>query len=208
MLAKYGGLLYIYADIVQTLKRAVQAMLLDTPICDFGWQAPALDLKTPKGERHNLTSLRGERGLLVCFICNHCPYVKAIITRLVADATTLRQDGINTVAIMSNDYQNVAADSPEHMQIFAEKYGFDFPYLVDEQQAVARAYGAICTPDFFGLNAELRLQYRGRLDNLKIGASGERDADLLEAMRQIAKTGAGPTAQTPSVGCSIKWRAP
>ena len=126
MLAKYGGLLYIYVDIVQTLKRAVQAMLLDTPICDFGWQAPAFDLKTPKGERHNLTSLRGERGLLVCFICNHCPYVKAIITRLVADATTLRQDGINTVAIMSNDYQNVAADSPEHMQIFAEKYGFDF----------------------------------------------------------------------------------
>ena len=208
MLAKYGGLRYISADIVQTLKRAVQAMLLDTPICDFGWQAPAFDLKTPKGERHNLTSLRGERGLLVCFICNHCPYVKAIITRLVADATTLRQDGINTVAIMSNDYQNVAADSPEHMQIFAEKYGFDFPYLVDEQQTVARAYGAICTPDFFGLNAELRLQYRGRLDNLKIGASGERDADLLEAMRQIAKTGAGPTAQTPSVGCSIKWRAP
>ena len=208
MLAKYGGLRYIYADIVQTLKRAAQAMLLDTPICDFGWQAPAFDLKTPKGGRHNLTSLRGERGLLVCFICNHCPYVKAIITRLVADATTLRQDGINTVAIMSNDYQNVAADSPEHMQIFAEKYGFDFPYLVDEQQAVARAYGAICTPDFFGLNAELRLQYRGRLDNLKIGASGERDADLLEAMRQIAKTGAGPNAQTPSVGCSIKWRAP
>ena len=208
MLAKYGGLRYIYADIVQTLKRAAQAMLLDTPICDFGWQAPAFDLKTPKGERHDLTSLRGECGLLVCFICNHCPYVKAIITRLVADATTLRQDGINTVAIMSNDYQNVAADSPEHMQIFAEKYGFDFPYLVDEQQAVARAYGAICTPDFFGLNAELRLQYRGRLDNLKIGASGERDADLLEAMRQIAKTGAGPTAQTPSVGCSIKWRAP
>ena len=208
MLAKYRGLLYIYADIVQTLKRAVQAMLLDTPICDFGWQAPAFALKTPKGTSHSLTSLRGERGLLICFICNHCPYVKAIITRLVADATTLRQDGINTVAIMSNDYQNVAADSPEHMQIFAEKYGFDFPYLVDEQQAVARAYGAICTPDFFGLNAELRLQYRGRLDNLKIGASGERDADLLEAMRQIAKTGAGPTAQTPSVGCSIKWRAP
>ena len=208
MLAKYGGLRYIYADIVQTLKRAAQAMLLDTPICDFGWQAPAFDLKTPKGERHDLTSLRGECGLLVCFICNHCPYVKAIITRLVADATTLRQDGINTVAIMSTDYQNEAADRHEHMQIFAEKYGFDFPYLVDEQQAVARAYGAICTPDFFGLNAELRLQYRGRLDNLKIGASGERDADLLEAMRQIAKTGAGPTAQTPSVGCSIKWRAP
>ena len=207
MLAKYLGLRYIYGDIVQTLKKAVQAMLLDSPICDFGWQAPAFDLKTPKGERHNLTSLRGEHGLLICFICNHCPYVKAIITRLVADATTLRQDGINTVAIMSNDYQNVAADSPEHMQIFAEKYGFDFPYLVDEQQAVARAYGAICTPDFFGLNAELRLQYRGRLDNLKIGASGERDAELLEAMRQIAKTGAGPTAQTPSVGCSIKWRA-
>ena len=208
MLAQCGGLRYIYAGIVQTMKRAVRSMLLDTPICDFGWQAPTFDLKTPKGERHNLASLRGERGLLVCFICNHCPYVKAIITRLVADATTLRQDGINTVAIMSNDYQNVAADSPEHMQIFAEKYGFDFPYLVDEQQAVARAYGAICTPDFFGLNAELRLQYRGRLDNLKIGASGERDADLLEAMRQIAKTGAGPTAQTPSVGCSIKWRAP
>jgi hypothetical protein len=107
---------------------------------------------------------------------------------------------------MSNDYQNVAADSPEQMQIFAEKHGFDFPYLVDEHQATARAYGAICTPDFFGLNAELRLQYRGRLDDLKMGASGERNAELLEAMRQIAKTGAGPAAQTPSVGCSIKWR--
>ena len=181
-------------------------MLLDTPICDFGWQAPTFDLKTPKGERHSLTSLRGERGLLICFICNHCPYVKAIITRLVADAKILRQVGINTVAIMSNDYQNVAADSPEQMQIFAEKHGLNFPYLVDEQQAVAVAYSAICTPDFFGLNAELRLQYRGRLDNLKMGASGERDAELLEAMRQIAKTGVGPAAQNPSAGCSIKWR--
>mgnify|MGYP001158890794 FL=1 len=206
MLAQCGGLRYIYAGIVQTLKRAVRSMLLDTPICDFGWQAPAFDLKTPKGARHSLTSLRGERGLLICFICNHCPYVKAIITRLVADAKTLRQDGINTVAIMSNDYQNVAADSPEQMQIFAEKHGFDFPYLVDEQQALAQAYGAICTPDFFGLNAKLRLQYRGRLDDLKMGANGERNAELLEAMRQIAKTGAGPVAQTPAVGCSIKWR--
>ncbi len=182
-------------------------MLLDTPICDFGWQAPEFELKTPQGERHSLTSLRGERGLLICFICNHCPYVKAIITRLVADAKTLRQEGINSVAIMSNDYQNVAADSPEQMQLFAEKHSFDFPYLVDEGQAVARAYGAVCTPDFFGLNAELSLHYRGRLDDLKMGASGERNAELLEAMRQIAKTGAGPAEQTPSIGCSIKWRA-
>lgn len=182
-------------------------MLLDTPICDFGWQAPEFELKTPQGERHSLTSLRGERGLLICFICNHCPYVKAIITRLVADAKTLRQKGINSVAIMSNDYQNVAADSPEQMQLFAEKHSFDFPYLVDEGQAVARAYGAVCTPDFFGLNAELSLHYRGRLDDLKMGASGERNAELLEAMRQIAETGTGPAQQTPSIGCSIKWRA-
>ena len=208
MLVQCGGLRYIFAGIVQTLKRAVRSMLLDTPICDFGWQAPPFALKTPKGTSHSLTSLRGERGLLICFICNHCPYVKAIITRLVADAKSMQKDGINTVAIMSNDYQNVAADSPEQMQIFAKKYGFDFPYLVDEQQAVAQAYGAICTPDFFGLNADLRLQYRGRLDNLKMGTSGERDAELLEAMREIAKTGAGPAAQTPSIGCSIKWRAP
>ncbi len=182
-------------------------MLLNTPICNFGWQAPQFELKTPTGEHHSLTSLLGERGLLICFICNHCPYVKAIITRLVADAKYLQQEGINSVAIMPNDFQKIAADSPEQMQLFAQKYRFGFPYLVDEGQAVARAYGAVCTPDFFGLNAQLSLQYRGRLDDLKIGGSGARNAELLKAMRQIAKTGVGPDTQTPSIGCSIKWCA-
>ena len=181
-------------------------MLLDTPICDFGWQAPDFALKTPQGTAHNLRDLSGETGLLICFICNHCPYVKAIITRLVEDAKTLGKAGINTVAIMPNDYRDVPADSPQKMQEFAEKHQFGFPYLIDEDQAVARAYGAVCTPDFFGLNADLGLQYRGRLDDLRMGASGERTPELLNAMRQIAETGTGPSDQTPAMGCSIKWR--
>ena len=182
-------------------------MLLNTPICDFGWPAPDFHLKDPQGTAYSLDELRGETGLLICFICNHCPYVQAIITRLVADAKALRGDGIDTVAIMPNDYQNVAADSPQQMQKFALEHGFDFPYLIDEDQSVTRAYGAVCTPDFFGLSADLALQYRGRLDDLKMGAKGPRAPELLEAMQQIAKTGTGPAEQTPSMGCSIKWRS-
>lgn len=181
-------------------------MLLDTPVCDFGWPAPDFQLSTPDGTTYRLNDLCGKKGLLVCFICNHCPFVKAIITRLVADAKTLRIDGIETVAIMPNDYQSYPDDSPEKMRIFAQEYSFDFPYLIDADQSVARAYGAVCTPDFFGLNDKLRLQYRGRLDDLKMGATGPRTPELLTAMQYIAQTGTGPEEQIPAMGCSIKWR--
>jgi len=181
-------------------------MLLDTPICDFGWQAPAFTLAEPDGQKHTLSELMGENGLLIAFICNHCPYVKAIIDRLVEDAGILRKSGINTAAIMPNDYHSHPADSPAKMTAFARTHNFGFPYLVDETQQVARAYGAVCTPDFFGLNAAGQLHYRGRLDDARMGAADHRQAELLSAMQKIATTGAGPDQQTPSMGCSIKWK--
>ncbi len=184
--------------------------LLDTPLCAFGTPAVPFDLATPVGERHTLASSAGPNGLLIAFICNHCPYVVAVAERLARDAKTLQGEGIGVVAIMSNDNQNYAADSPENMKRFAEKYGFDFAYLVDETQEIGRTYGAVCTPDFFGYNADLELQYRGRLDDCRPGASPEqinaRSTDLLDAMRQVAKTGQGPREQVASAGCSIKWR--
>lgn len=180
-------------------------MLLDTPICDFGWTAPDFILNDPDGNSYSLTQLNGENGLLIAFICNHCPYVIAIIDRLVADAEILRQDGINTVAIMPNDYTRYRDDNPEAMKAFAATHGMGFPYLVDEAQAVARAYGAVCTPDFFGLNAAGKLQYRGRIDDARMGDANARRPELLEAMRAIAATGKGPAEQVPSMGCSIKW---
>ena len=181
-------------------------MLLDTPICDFDWQAPAFTLFDPDGASHSLDSLMGEKGLLVTFICNHCPYVKAIIHRLVADAAALREDGINTVAIMPNNFASYPDDSPPKMRDFAARHGFGFPYLVDNTQEVARAWGAVCTPDFFGLNAAGELQYRGRIDDAKMGDAEDRTPELLNAMRQIAATGKGPAEQFPSMGCSVKWR--
>ncbi len=181
-------------------------MLLDTPICDFGWKAPDFSLADVDGTQHSLSSLMGDKGLLVCFICNHCPYVKAIISRLVSDANTLQAEGINVVAIMPNDYTHYPDDSPENMRQFAAQHTMTFPYLVDEDQAVAKAYGAVCTPDFFGFNANGELQYRGRLDDAKMGDATHRQAELLEAMLQVAQTGNGPTQQVPSMGCSIKWK--
>jgi peroxiredoxin len=180
-------------------------MRLDTPICDFGWKAPAFTLSDPDGVRHSLDELMGERGLLVAFICNHCPYVKAVIDRLVADAATLKTDGINSVAIMPNDYASYPEDSPPLMRDFAARHGFGFPYLVDETQQVARTWGAVCTPDFFGLNAEGALQYRGRLDDAARTDVSHRTAELLMAMQQVARTGTGPADQIASMGCSIKW---
>jgi len=147
----------------------------------------------------------GPNGLLVAFVCNHCPYVVAIAQRLGEDAKTLKSLGINTVAIMSNDPHDYPADAPEHMQPFAEHYGWDFPYLIDTDQSVGRAYGAVCTPDFFGYNRDFGLQYRGRLDDAGMGDASARVPELVTAMTQIAETGAGPQAQTPSMGCSIKW---
>ena len=181
-------------------------MRLDTPICDFGWQAPEFTLKDPDGRSFTMSDYLGEKGLLIAFICNHCPYVKAIADRLASDAKALQADGINVLAVMSNDYLSYAADNPENMKKFSEFFGFTFPYLVDEDQSVGKTYGAVCTPDFFGFNKDGGLQYRGRLDSAAMGDPTDRVPELLNAMRQIAVTGEGPKNQTPSMGCSIKWR--
>lgn len=143
---------------------------------------------------------------MVAFICHHCPYVHAVVDRLVADASTLQAEGINVLPVMSNDYHYVPDDNPNQMRIFAQWHGFTFPYLVDENQNVGRAYGAVCTPDFFGFNAQGELQYRGRLDDARMGDPANRKTEPLNAMRQIAATGKGPEQQVASMGCSIKWR--
>jgi len=180
---------------------------LETPVCEFGKPAPDFSLPGVDGRVWSLDECRGPQGLLVMFICNHCPYVKAVRERLVRDTTELRELGINSVAIMSNDPALYEEDSFENMQAVARDYGFPFPYLLDESQAVARAYGAVCTPDFFGYNSELELQYRGRLDaSRKQTAAADARRDLFEAMRQVAETGRGPEEQIPGMGCSIKWR--
>ena len=181
-------------------------MLLNTPVCDFGWQAPDFTLPDTGNRLHKLDSLIGPNGLLIAFICNHCPYVKAIIDRLVSDATDLQQRGINTVAIMPNDYHSYPEDSPENMVTFINRHHIPFPYLIDETQQVAKAYAAVCTPDFFGLNAEGKLHYRGRLDDAKMETVDNRQPELLEAMIKVAESGPGPEHQIPSMGCSIKWK--
>ena len=180
-------------------------MLLDTPTADLGWKAAPFTLNDPDGNTFSLDELKGENGTLVAFICNHCPYVQAIIGRLVADARALQEEGISVIAINSNDYRYVPADSPPMMKSFAAQHGFTFPYLVDEDQSVGKTYGAVCTPDFFGFNADGELQYRGRLDDARMGDASDRTAELLNAMRQVAETGQGPAEQIPSIGCSIKW---
>ncbi len=179
-----------------------------TPVCDFGWPAPAFDLPGTDGKRHSLDSARGEKGLLVMFICNHCPYVKAILDRIVRDARELKQVGINCIAIMSNDPSEYPEDSWDNMVRIAREMDFPFPYVLDETQAVAKAYGAVCTPDFFGFNSHMALQYRGRLDaSRKEAAPADVPRDLFLAMTQVAQSGRGPADQTPSIGCSIKWKA-
>lgn len=180
---------------------------LETPICNFG--APAIDFTLPgtDGKVWTLDQCRGDKGLLVMFICNHCPYVKAIRDRLVRDTRELLNYGINSVAIMANDPADYPEDSFENMQVVAQQYNYPFPYLLDESQDVAKAYGAVCTPDFFGYNAGLELQYRGRLDaSRKEAAPVDANRDLFEAMLQVAQTGRGPQEQIPSMGCSIKWK--
>lgn len=181
-------------------------MLLDTPLCDFGWKAPNFTLKDPTGKSYAMQDYLGDKGLLILFICNHCPYVQRIAQRLAQDTQTLMGEGINVLAIMSNDYQDYEEDSPKNMIRFAQQYGFSFPYLVDEDQSVGKAYDAVCTPDFFGLNKDGELQYRGRFDNVGMGAGTDRVPELLNAMRLIAETGKGPEDQKASMGCSIKWR--
>ncbi len=181
---------------------------LETPVCDF--DLPAIDFSLPgtDGNVWTLDDCRGENGLLIMFICNHCPYVKAILDRLVRDTNELKQLGMNTVAIMSNDVADYQEDSFDNMQIIAKENDFSFPYLFDETQQTAQNYGAVCTPDFFGYNKDLKLQYRGRLDaSRKEAAATDARRDLFEAMKQVARTGHGPKQQIPSMGCSIKWRA-
>ena len=177
----------------------------ETPVCDFGQPAPDFSLPGVDGKTWRLQDVRGPKGLLVMFICNHCPYVQAIRERLVRDANELSAHGINSVAIMSNDPADYPEDSFDNMRKVAAQFGFPFPYLYDETQEVARRFGAVCTPDFFGYNAELKLQYRGRLDESRKEAVTNARRDLFEAMKQVAQTGQGPQEQIPSMGCSIKW---
>jgi len=183
-------------------------MALETPVCDFGQAAIDFALPGTDNKIWTLEDCRGENGLLIMFICNHCPYVKAIMDRLIRDTNELKQLGINSVAISANDVADYPEDSFDNMKTVAEQNGFSFPYLYDESQEVAQAYGAVCTPDFFGYNKDLTLQYRGRLDaSRKEAAPADVRRDLFEAMKQVAQTGHGPEQQIPSMGCSIKWRA-
>ena len=181
---------------------------LETPVCEFDKPVVGFSLSGVDGKIWTPETARGEKGLLVMFICNHCPYVKSIRERIVRDARELMDHGVNTVAIMSNDPTEYEEDSFENMQKVAQDFDFPFPYLLDESQQVAKAYGAVCTPDFFGYNDKMQLQYRGRLDeSRKETAAADVRRDLFEAMKQVALTGFGPEQQIPSMGCSIKWKA-
>lgn len=181
---------------------------LETPVCEFDKDILNFSLPGVDGQVWTPESCRGENGLLVMFICNHCPYVKSIRERIVRDVHELAALGINSVAIMSNDPAEFEEDSFENMRAVADQFNFPFPYLIDETQEVAKAYGAVCTPDFFGYNVDLKLQYRGRLDaSRKETAAVDVRRDLFDAMKQVAETGRGPDEQIPSMGCSIKWKS-
>ena len=180
--------------------------LAKTGICDFGWKARDFRLKGIDGRSYSLADVRGPKGTLVVFLCNHCPYVKGTIGRIVEEAKALKTIGIGTIGIMSNDPDDYPEDSFDNMKAFAGKHGIGFPYVIDETQQVARGYNAQCTPDFFGFNAKDELQYRGRLDASRTSLVPGARRELFEAMKQVAETGHGPEQQTPSMGCSIKWR--
>jgi len=183
-------------------------MAVSPPVCAFDWKAPHFRLQGTDGKSYGLTDIAGPKGTLIMFICNHCPYVLAVLDRIIRDACDLDRLGIGVVAICSNDAAAYPDDSFDNMRRMAEEKQFPFPYLHDESQQVARAWGAECTPDFFGFNAAGGLQYRGRLDaSRRDAASPDARRDLFEAMRQVAETGRGPAEQIPSVGCSIKWTA-
>ena len=180
--------------------------LTETPICNFGEKAKDFNLLSTENKKVSLDNIRGENGTLVMFICNHCPYVKAVIKDIAQDAKFLESIGVKSAAIMSNDVKNYPEDSFENMISFSKLHNFSFPYLIDESQKVAKEYGAVCTPDFFGYNKNLELQYRGRireLKNLKPITKG--DSDLRVAMKLVSTSGKGPTKQIPSMGCNIKW---
>ena len=177
----------------------------ETPICDFNKPAIDFNLIGVDGNYYNLDNLKGQNGLLVMFICNHCPYVKSVIHRIIRDANDLKGLGVNSVAIMSNDPTEYVEDSFDNMKKIAMDMNFPFPYLIDKTQEIAKSYGAVCTPDFFGYNKSLGLQYRGRLDESRKETILDARRDLFEAMKVIALTGIGPKDQIPSMGCSIKW---
>ena len=182
---------------------------LTTPICDFGWKAPDFALPGIDGKSYSLSEIKGIKGTLVMFICNHCPYVKSVIHRIVEDVTILNSKGIGTIAIMSNDVNDPKyglEDSFDNMKLFSQNNHFVFPYVYDETQEVGMKYKAVCTPDFFGFNANNELQYRGRLEESKMEIIPNARKELLEAMTQVAETGKGPVEQIPSIGCSIKWK--
>jgi len=180
---------------------------METPVCDFGWKAVDFTLPGVDGKTYSLKDVAGPNGLLVMFICNHCPYVKAVIDRIVRDVKDLQALGIGAVAIMANDPVEYPEDSFDNMKAVAARLGFPMPYVLDDGQDVAKAYGAVCTPDFFGFNRDLELQYRGRLDESRKETAPEgARRDLFEAMKQVAETQRGPANQIPSMGCSIKWR--
>ena len=180
--------------------------LTKTPICDFGKKAENFELNSTDSKKISLNDIKGENGTLVIFICNHCPYVKAVIKDIVEDCKKLETSGIKSVAICSNDVKNYPEDSFENMIKFSKEHNFNFPYLIDETQEIAKNYGAVCTPDFFGYNKNLELQYRGRIRELKeLKPVRSGDSDLYKAMKEIADTGKGPKNQIPSMGCNIKW---
>ncbi|MBT8049075.1 MAG: thioredoxin family protein [Xanthomonadales bacterium] len=178
-----------------------------TPVCDFGVKAPDFSLPGIDGRTRTLQDCVGPKGLLVMFICNHCPYVKAINEKLVRDTKELWDLGVWSVAIMSNDPKDYPEDSFDNMKRVAGEFGYPFPYLFDETQDVAQSFGAVCTPDFFGYNENLELQYRGRLDaSGRQAGSADTPRELFLAMKMVAETGQGPADQVASIGCSIKWR--
>ncbi len=177
-----------------------------TPPGAPGATAPTFDLRGTDGNRHSLESVRGKNGTVVMFICNHCPYVKAVVDKIVRDMGELTAHGVGSVAIMSNDPADYPEDSFDHMKAFAAKHAFPFPYLIDETQGVARAYGAVCTPDFFGYDRDLKLVYRGRLDSSGRSPDPSAPRELFAAMTEVARTGQAPAVQHAAVGCSIKWR--
>ena len=179
---------------------------INPPVCDFGWQAPDFNLPDVDGSLVSRDLAMKKNGLLVMFICNHCPYVKAILPRLIADVRELKMLGVNTVAIMSNDAADYPEDSIENMQKIAREMDFGFPYLLDASQQIAKNYGAVCTPDFFGFNNKFELQYRGRFDESRKETAPNSTRDLFHAMKKIVETGTGPREQIASIGCSIKWK--
>ena len=180
--------------------------LTETPICNFGEKAKNFELLSTENKKISLDNIKGKNGILIMFICNHCPYVKAVIKDIVKDAKYLETLGIKSAAIMSNDVKNYPEDSFENMISFSKTHNFTFPYLIDKTQEVAKKYGAVCTPDFFGYNKNLELQYRGRIKELKnLKPVGKGDSDLNVAMNLIATSGKGPKNQIPSMGCNIKW---